>query len=342
VNCHWRDLVSSRWYPSLTTIVLLLGGCAGMQSALEPAGPQAARISHLWWLMCAICTAVFLLVMGFLLYAVFHTRRNASDAADPSDERRMIIAVGEAVALTVGILFVLLVVNVSAGRGLASLRTPDPLTIEVVGHQWWWEVHYVDPVPSQHVVTANEIHIPIGRPVALKLTSRDVIHSFWAPNLHGKRDLIPGHTTTMWFQADKSGVFRGQCAEFCGHQHALMAFLIIAEPPDQFAAWLEQQRQMAAQPADERQERGQEVFLSSPCLMCHSIRGTPAGGRLAPDLTHLASRRRIGSGTMPNTPGHLAGWILDPRHIKPGNKMPPTILAPDDLQALLAYLESLK
>jgi cytochrome c oxidase subunit 2 len=292
--------------------------------------------------MFGVCAAVYLLVIGFLLYAVFHSRRSEGGAADPSEGRRMTMAVGGAVAATVGILFVLLIGNVSASRGLASLSTPDALTIEVVGHQWWWEVHYVDPVPSRHLVTDNEVHIPVGRPVVLKLTSRDVIHSFWAPNLHGKRDLIPGHTIALGFQADKSGVFRGQCAEFCGHQHALMAFLIIAEPPHQFDTWLEQQRQRAAQPADERQQRGQEVFLSSSCIMCHSIRGTPAGGRVAPDLTHLASRRTLAAGTLPNTPGHLAGWIVDPQHIKPGNKMPPTSFHANDLQALIAYLESLK
>jgi cytochrome c oxidase subunit 2 len=342
---RWLYLANPRSYMSLTAIASLLWGCSGMQSALDPAGPQAALISHLWWLMFAVCAAVFLLVIGFLLYAVFHRRRSASDAADPAepyDGRRMTMAVGGAVAATVGILFVLLVVSVSAGRGLSSLSSPDALRIEVIGHQWWWEVHYVDPVPSQRVVTANEIHIPVGRPVVLKLTSRDVIHSFWVPNLHGKRDLIPGHDTTIWLQADKSGVFRGQCAEFCGHQHALMAVLIVAEPPEQFAAWLEQQRQPAAQPADDRQRRGQEVFLASPCIMCHTIQGTPAGGRVAPDLTHLASRRTIAAGTSPNTPGHLAGWIIDPQNIKPGNKMPPTGLASDDLQALLAYLQSLK
>jgi cytochrome c oxidase subunit 2 len=325
----------------LVATVGFLEGGAGMQSALDPAGPQAARISELWWLMLAVCTAVFVAVIGFLLYAVLHVRRReGADIRD--DERRLTKGVIGAVAAAVVILFVLLVASISAGRGLASLSAPDAVNIEVIGHQWWWEVHYVDPIPSQRVITANEMHIPVGRPVVLQLKSHDVIHSFWAPNLHGKRDLIPGHVTTLTFQADKPGVFRGQCAEFCGYQHAQMAFLVVAEPPEQFTAWLERQRQTTSQPSGGVQQRGQEVFLSSSCPLCHTIQGTPAAGKMAPDLTHLASRQTIAAGTLPNTPGHLAAWIIDPQHIKPGNKMPPNHLNPDDLQALLAYLESLE
>jgi cytochrome c oxidase subunit II len=330
--------VSAEW-KCLAALALPLAGSMEMQSALDPAGPQAARIHDLWWLMFAVCTAVFLAVVGVLLYAILHSRPDEADVAGPEAERRMTTVVTGATAMTVVILFALLVVSIFAGRGLSTPSAPDPVTLEVIGHQWWWEVHYVDAVPSQRIVTANEMHIPVGRPVVLQLTSQDVIHSFWAPNLRGKRDLIPGHTTTISFQADKPGVFRGQCAEFCGYQHAHMAFLIVAESPDQFAAWLDEQRRPAAQPADAVQEKGQTVFLSSSCVLCHTIRGTPAGGKVAPDLTHLASRRTIAAGTLPNTPGHLAGWIIDPQNIKPGTNMPPTNLDPEDLQALLAYLE---
>jgi cytochrome c oxidase subunit II len=178
--------------------------------------------------------------------------------------------------------------------------------------------------------------------VLLRLTSHDVIHSFWVPNLQGKRDLIPGHETSLWLQADHPGVFRGQCAEFCGHQHAHMAFLVIAEPPDQFAAWLEQQRRPAVPPTDAASKRGQEVFLSGACVLCHAIQGTAALADVAPDLTHVAGRRTIAAGTLPNSRGHLAGWIVDPQQIKPGNKMPPNNLGGQDLQALLAYLGSLR
>ena len=205
----------------------------------------------------------------------------------------------------------------------------------MTGHQWWWEVNYENPVASRSFTTANEIHIPVGQPVVLKLTSQDVIHSFWVPNLHGKKDLIPGHASMTWLQADKPGTFRGQCAEFCGHQHAHMAFTVVAEPPEQFYAWYDGQTRPAVQPAGESQQRGRQVFLSSACVMCHTIQGTPAGATVGPNLTHVA-------GTLANNRGNLGGWVADSQEIKPGNHMPPNILRAEDLQSLLDYLESLK
>jgi cytochrome c oxidase subunit 2 len=282
----------------------------------------------------SVCTGLTVLIVVLAVTACEREQRQFR-SAPPA-------AAKAAVAVTAIILFVLLVLSVSTGRGLSSFATPDALHIEVIGHQWWWEVHYADPVPSQRVITANEIHIPVGRPIVLQLTSHDVIHNFWAPNLHGKRDLIPGHITSIALQADKPGAYRGQCAEFCGYQHTYMAFLILAEPAEQFAAWLERQRGPAVQPTEALQQRGQEVFLAPSCVLCHTIQGTSAAGKVAPDLTHIASRHTIAAGTLPNTTGHLAAWIIDPQHIKPGNKMPPNHLDPDDLQALLAYLESLK
>jgi cytochrome c oxidase subunit 2 len=193
-----------------------------------------------------------------------------------------------------------------------------------------------------NVRTANEIHVPVGRPVAIDLKSRDVIHSFWVPNLHGKMDAIPGRVTNTWLQADSPGVWRGQCAEFCGLQHAHMALTVVAHPAHEFEQWLSAQREPATQPTEEIALRGQQVFLSGPCMMCHTIRGTPALSAFGPDLTHVASRRTLAAGTIPNTRGHLAGWILDPQVIKPGTRMPPTALGSEDLQALLAYLERLR
>jgi cytochrome c oxidase subunit II len=233
-------------------------------------------------------------------------------------------------------------VSVSTGSTLARVGGTKPLRIDVVGHQWWWEVKYDDPDPQNIVNTANEIHVPVGRPVLLKMRSTDVIHSFWAPNLAGKKDLIPGHETTTWFRADSAGVYRGQCAEFCGHQHAKMAFYIVAEPRLEFEKWLGQQREPAKTPTDSLTQTGERVFLSGPCAMCHAIAGTGAGGTVGPDLTHLASRRTIAAGTLPLTTGNLAGWILDPQSIKPGAKMPPNQIDPQSLQALLAYLGTLK
>jgi cytochrome c oxidase subunit 2 len=334
----------------------LLAGCYGagarIQSALAPAGPQAARIGRLWWGMLAVTSAVFVAVMIALLVALVGARRRRAGREPPSTvpetrpaeavERRLTRRVTIASAATVAILLAILVASTMTGRALASLASPDPLAVEVVGHQWWWEVHYKSPSPALEISTANEIHLPVGRPIALRTDSRDVIHSFWVPNLHGKRDLIPGRPSVFWLEADRPGVFRGQCAEFCGYQHAHMALLVIAEPPERFAAWAAAQRRPAAPPAGALAQRGQQVFAGLACPLCHAVQGTGAAGANGPDLTHLASRRTIAAGTLPNTPGALAGWIVDPQRAKPGTSMPPTRLGAADLQALLAYLGSLQ
>jgi cytochrome c oxidase subunit II len=283
---------------------------------------------------------VFVLVVAALVWATFR-RRRGEERTDERD-RSMRTPVIVATAATAIILFVFLVLDLSVGRAITRNPGPEALQVRVTGHQWWWEIQYRDSLPQNWATTANEIHIPVGRPVLFELRSADVIHSLWPPNLNGKRDLIPGNENSIWFQADSAGVYRGQCAEFCGHQHAKMAFLIIADPPDTFSAWLVRQRDTAMTPTDSLTLRGQEVFLASSCVMCHAIGGTPAGSRIGPDLTHLASRRTIAAGTLSNTRGNLAGWIVNPQAIKPGVKMPANNLKPDDLQALLTYLESLK
>jgi cytochrome c oxidase subunit 2 len=317
------------------------------QSILHPAGPMAERILGLWDLMYWVCAAVFVLVILALLAAVLRRRPGIEDEEDlpgpppPATHRRLVRVIGAATVLTVVLLFVLLTASVATGRATASL-SGDPLSLKVTGKQWWWQVEYVDPVPSRSITTANEIHIPVGRPVRIRLESTDVIHSFWVPSLHGKRDLVPGYTNVIWIEADRPGVYRGQCAEFCGFQHAHMALLVIAEPPERFAAWAEAQRQPSAAPFTPQQARGRYLVEHLPCANCHTVRGTQASGRLGPDLTHLASRRTLAAGTMPNNRGHLGGWVLDPQSIKPGNLMPPTAMSSENLQALLAYLEILR
>lgn len=321
---------------------------AVLQSALSAAGPQAAHIARLWWLMFWVTTAVFLATMGFLAVAVWRSRSrdlappDVAVAEDKATHAALTRAVGMAVMATVAILFVLLIADVFTGRAVASPRSDAAVVIDITGHQWWWEAEYEDPIPSQRFKTANELHIPVGRPIVFKVTSHDVIHSFWVPNLHGKRDLIPGYTTAIWLQADKPGVYRGQCAEFCGHQHAKMALFVTAESEDEFQRWIENQRKAAPEPAGAEQARGREVFLRNDCTQCHAIRGTVAGGRVGPELTHLASRGTIAAATLPNDRGHLAGWVLDPQGVKPGNRMPPHSIPGPDFQALLTYLESLK
>jgi cytochrome c oxidase subunit 2 len=331
---------------ALGTLALLAPAWLGRHSAIDSAGPQAAHIEDLWWLMFWVCSVVFVAVMVATGIAV--TRRRGRGMTDPAEtyapetRRRMNRTVGAAVALTVVTLLVLLVSSVSTGRAVASLSAPQAPVIRVTGKQWWWQVEYVDPVPGRSLTTANEIHIPTGKPVLVRLLSSDVIHSFWVPNLHGKRDAIPGHESEIWIQADHPGVYRGQCAEFCGFQHAHMAFEVIADPPEKFAAWYNAQLQPSVLPATAEQQRGRQLVQSLPCALCHNIQGTQAGGRVGPDLTHLASRRTLAAGTLPNTPGNLAGWIVDPQTIKPGNHMPANSLPSQDLQALLAYLGSLK
>ena len=311
----------------------------GMQSALEAAGPQAARIAHLWWVFLAVCAAVYVVVMAVLAMALRRGRR--SELARTGDGR-LTRAVAAGTGATVVILLVLLVASEATGRALAERHDPRALYVHITGHQWWWQVTYQDPSPDQQFETANEIHIPVGRPVVFILTSTDVIHSFWVPRLHGKIDLIPTHENTIWIRADEPGTFRGQCAEFCGLQHANMGLLVVAEPAAQFEDWRRAQVAPARVPDTPSQIHGQAVFTSLPCLVCHTVRGTPAGGRTAPDLTHLAARRTLAAGTLPNTTGHLAGWILDPQSAKPGNAMPATQVAAADLPDLLDYLGSLR
>ena len=312
---------------------------SAIQSALDPAGIQAARIENLYWVQFWVCTAVFALVAGALILAV---QRGRSRLPDRPSEATLLRSVSAATAVTILILFGLLFASVATGRAVGSLTSPQPVAVDVTGYQWWWKVEYLYPRPDLRVTTANELHLPVGRPIALTLRAADVIHSFWLPNIHGKMDLIPGRVNTLWFQIDRPGVYRGQCAEYCGAQHAHMAFTVIAEAPDSYEQWIAAQRQPAPEPSTPDQVHGRTVVESGPCAMCHSIRGTQAGGRTAPDLTHFATRSTIAAGTVPNTRGHLGGWISDPQTIKPGAKMPSTGLSSDELQAVIAYLESLR
>ena len=309
-----------------------------IQSVLHPAGIQAARISHVWWVMLIVCTIVWVLVAAATLIAVARGRKGASTATSGQLTFSVATAGGITIVVLIGLLFDTIVI----GRSLETLRTPDALRVQVTGYQWWWDVQYENPVAGLRVTTANELHIPVGRPVAIDLLAADVIHSFWVPNLQGKIDLVPGRRNELWLQADRPGTYRGQCAEYCGLQHAHMALLVIAEPEDQFQRWLTANRASAPQPQTPEQVRGREVIERGPCAMCHAVQGPAAGARMGPDLTHIASRSTLAAGTVPNTRGYLAGWIMDPQHIKPGNHMPATGLRDEELQAVLAYLETLK
>lgn len=338
-----------RLVPALA--VLFLSGCENAyQSAVNPAGEQAARIGHLLDFFLILLSVIFVVTLAAVLWSL--TRRHRGIEQEPLETthlpseatesrlRRNTIA---ATVVTVLILFGLLIASVSTGAaGLNQRKGPGALTIQVVGNQWWWQATYQSQDPTKYLITANEIHIPVGLPVMISGTSYDVIHSFWVPNLQGKMDLIPSRVNTQLIEADRPGRYRGQCAEFCGLQHAHMALWIVAESEADFTKWMNNQLQPSVAPQTPELAQGQSVFLNSACVMCHTIRGTPAAGSAGPDLTHLASRGTIAAGTLPNTKGNLAGWINDPQQIKPGNHMATVSLAASDMQPLLDYLESLK
>jgi cytochrome c oxidase subunit 2 len=309
-----------------------------IQSVLHPAGVEAGIVSHLWWVMFWTCAVVWVAVAGGMLLALRRGRARTAPGSERVLFRNVLVATGISIVALVWLLFE----SVLTGRAQENLSTQHSLHILVTGYQWWWDVEYENPTPSLRVTTANELHIPVGRPVIVDLFSGDVIHSLWIPNLQGKIDLVPGRLNTLTLEADRPGVYRGQCAEFCGAQHAHMALVVVADPPDIFERWLTANRAPAPPPGNPSQVRGKEVFERGPCAMCHNITGSLASAHTAPDLTHVASRSTIGAGTLPNTRGYLAGWIVDPQHIKPGNYMPPTGLSDEALQAVLDYLETLK
>jgi cytochrome c oxidase subunit 2 len=283
--------------------------------------------------MLWISLAVLAVVLGLMVAAIVRRDRRGVevDRATPRWGDPFIVIAG--VAVPAVILIAVFVVSLRDMNAISE-QGDATLTVEVIGHVWWWEVRYPDGA-----VTANEIHIPTGETVRFRLTSDDVIHSFWVPELAPKIDMIPGRTTILDVRTDVPGSYRGQCAEFCGLQHANMAFHVIAEPRDEFDAWLQNEAQPAQ--ADAATATGLDVFLGSSCVGCHTIRGTDAMATLGPDLTHMASRLTLAAGTIPNTRANLARWIVDPQSIKPGNVMPPTELSDEDLDALVDYLETL-
>jgi len=320
------------------------------QSMWHASGSNAAHTQELAVFFGILLSTIFVIVVGLALLSLARRHRRiqqepleGSHQPSARTEAKLRGAVSIATGITVLILFGLTIVSVSVGKVVSTSVAPTgSLTIEVTGTQWWWKVRYASADPSRVLQTANEIHIPAGQPIAIRGNSDDVIHSFWVPSLQGKRDLIPGRPTLEWLQADRPGEYRGQCAEFCGLQHAHMAFWVIAEPPDQFNAWLDHQLQLSAEPSDDDTRRGREIFLKSACVLCHAIRGTDAGAQVGPDLTHFGSRKTIAAGTLFNTKGNLAGWIADPQNIKPGTHMATVPIQPAEMQPLIDYLESLQ
>jgi cytochrome c oxidase subunit II len=315
--------------------MFLLGGCA-MPIALNPQGPAAAEMAFLWWVLFWTATVVSIIVFALLFFAVRKARRGEEVEWQESRSTAFVVVGGGIIPAI--ILIAMLFITLGSMRVFDTPPNPASLTINVTGHMFWWEATY----EGEGFTTANEIHIPVGEPVRINLESADVIHSFWVPQLHGKIEMVPGWTNTMYLEADEPGSYFGKCAEFCGIQHANMEFLVIAQERPDYDAWAEHQRQPAREPFDELTRLGQQVFLGSACVYCHTVRGTTASGRLGPDLTHLASRMTLGARMLENNRGNLAGWTVNAQAIKPGNRMPPMYMEPEALQALLAYMEMLE
>lgn len=319
----------------------------GAHSVFAPASPQAAAIARQIELYLAVAALIWLIVLAFLLYSSLRPRGLTEREVNLRLTSRQTLGVTIALVLSALMLIAQGFWDYGTGREIEQAKglTPsDTLQVRLVGHQWWWEVQYQQRTPPYRVTTANEMHIPLNRPVLLTLESGDVIHSFWAPNLHGKADLIPSYSSGFLIQADTPGVYRAPCAEYCGDQHAKMQLLIVAQPADSFAAWYANETRGAPDPVSAAAARGRQVFLGAACPFCHSIRGgdTPTGGVVAPDLTHLAARMNIAAGALPNRREELAGWIANSQGIKPGNRMPPNLVTGPDLNALLDYLVTLK
>ena len=308
----------------------------GIQSALNPQSAHAEAVATFGWVMIWGAAIVAFVVFAFLAYALWAPREHRMRLASS----RFVVYGG--IAFPGVVLVALFLYSLTLAGAVGGDRDAVGLRIEIVAYQWWWRVHYLDAAGRVEFATANEVRIPAGRPVEFVLKSADVIHSFWVPNLAGKLDMIPGHVNRLRVTADREGTFRGQCAEYCGGPHALMAFYVIAQSEQAFERWIEAQRAPAVESPDETTALGRKLFLER-CSVCHAVRGTEAKGALGPDLTHVASRTHLAAGILPNNRENLADWVRASQRIKPGNLMPSMdVFSADELGALAGYLDSLE
>jgi len=328
--------------PLLFLTALLAAGCtqwadaSAPQTTVFPASDINRQILDLYALIFWMAVVVFVGVEGFLLYTIVRFRRRADNQMPTQTHGNTRLEV----AWTILPSIVLLVIAIPTIPTIFAQDTVPPNAtqrVRVVGHQWWWEFQY----PDLGVVTANELHLPIGQTARFDLTSADVIHSFWVPRMGGKMDVVPTRTNLLWFTPEQTGEFLGQCVEFCGIQHANMRLRLIVDTPEGFEAWVQQQRATAAQPSGDAQ-RGAQLFQQGACVGCHTIRGTNAAGTVGPDLTHFGSRRTVAAGMLDSNPQNLNRWIQDPQGVKTGAKMPNLGLSDADAEALAAYLLSLR
>ncbi|HYD75794.1 cytochrome c oxidase subunit II [Ramlibacter sp.] len=308
------------------------------QSTLQAHGEPAAQILGITWVLFIGGALVFVVVMALCAVAI----AGPAPLRSWLSQRRFVVAAG--IVFPVLALTALLVHTFGiAAQMVRSQAQPAATRIQVTGELWWWRVRYLDADGHVLLETANEIHVPVGEPVDLLLASADVVHSVWLPSLAGKLDMLPGHVNRLRLRADAAGVYRGQCAEFCGAQHARMALHVVAQPPEAHARWLQDARQPAADPQPGPAQRGRALFEQARCSVCHTVRGSGANGTLGPDLTHVGSRLTLAAGTLPNGIGSLEAWIADPQHAKPGVRMPSyRRFSGEELRALATYLEGLR
>jgi cytochrome c oxidase subunit 2 len=329
------------WGIGALTALPALAWAAPPMSYLQTFGPAGDPVTQLGWGLGIISLVVLAIIIVSLLGGIFRRR----SAAQREGELAVTRDAGGVSWIYLGVSISALVLAGCALWTMFTLRAiampahAHELTLHVTAAQWWWRVEYTDPDAQGTFATANEIHVPVGRPVKVELSSQDVIHSFWVPQLAGKIDMIPGQTNVLWLQADHPGVYVGQCGEFCGAQHAHMQMRVIADQPKDYAAWRD--AQLAAAAAPQGASAPGATLVAARCGACHTVRGTGAGGILGPDLTHLMTRHTIAAGLLPNTPGNLAAWIANPQTLKPGSRMPAPQLSPKELQTVVAYLETL-
>jgi cytochrome c oxidase subunit II len=319
--------------------VLLLAGCGSQANTLDPHSPAAKSIASLWWWLLGGCSFGLAFVTGLLVLAWIR-RRSAGPGREPGERAGWIVTLTLGVGvMVVGLVVLFVVADVVVVRDTeAPAAAATKLTVRAVGHQWYWEFDY----RNGRVVTAGELHIPARTPVLVRVASADVIHSFWVPELNRKIDAIPGESNAVELYADRAGVYRGECLQYCGLQHAHMDFLVFADPPAKFARWLTAQSRPVRGPTSATAQAGEREFMHGACSSCHTISGTPAHGEVGPDLTHVASRTTLAGVAIPNSPAALAHWITDSQSVKPGNDMPNIDVRGARLRALVAYLETLK
>ncbi len=323
----------------VTLAALLLGGCGlGKQSTLSPAGPVAQAQLSMLYESLAIMAVIFIVVAAVFVYSLIRFRARKTDTELPKQVHG---STALEIAWTIIPIIIIVVLSISTVHYAFALESPPQgpgtVQVQVIGHQFWWEFRY----PGTGVVTANQVHIPVGKKVNFSLQSADVVHSFWVPRLGGKTDLIPGRTNTLWLEASKPGVYYGQCAQLCGAGHAYMKFTVLAESPAAYRQWLRHMQHDTVSATNPGQQAGLALFKQD-CATCHTIQGTPFQGKVGPNLTALMGRPTIGAGTLPNTAAGLAQWLHDPSAVKPGAKMPDLGLSESQIHSLVAFLETLK